>query len=213
MEQDEVWRTIDAERLRFADLLAQLTDAEWTKPSLCAGWTVRDVAAHLTLAHIRMPAVIVGLARARGNLGVMIRDTARRHAAAPTEQIIEEIRAMAGSRRHVPGITPLEPLIDVLVHGQDIALPLGRALPMPVGPAAAAATRICTNNSIHRARRKLDGFRLTATDTSWSAGEGRTVEGPVEALLLTLTGRTVAADRLSGAGAVDFTGRMATMPT
>jgi uncharacterized protein (TIGR03083 family) len=213
MEQDEVWRTIDAERLRFADLLAQLTDAEWTKPSLCAGWTVRDVAAHLTLAHIRMPAVIVGLARARGNLGVMIRDTARRHAAAPTEQIIGEIRAMAGSRRHVPGITPLEPLIDVLVHGQDIALPLGRALPMPVGAAAAAATRICTNNSIHRARRKLDGFRLTATDTSWSAGEGRTVEGPVEALLLTLTGRTVAADRLSGAGAVDFTGRMATMPT
>jgi uncharacterized protein (TIGR03083 family) len=213
MDRDAAWRTIDAERLRLADLLTQLTDAEWRKPSLCTGWTVRDVAAHLTLAHIGMPAVIVGLARARGNLGVMIRDTARRHAAAPTEQIIEELRAMVGSRRHVPGITPMEPLIDVLVHGQDIAVPLGRAHPMPMDAAAAGATRICTNNSIHRARRKLNGFRLTATDTSWSAGEGRTVEGPIDALLLTLTGRTVAADRLSGAGAGDFTARLAQIPT
>jgi uncharacterized protein (TIGR03083 family) len=212
MDRDEIWGTIDAERLRLADLLTQLSDEEWRQPSLCAGWTVRDVAAHLTLAHIRMPAVIAGMVRARGNLGIMIRETARRHAAAPA-QLIEELRAMAGSRRHVPGITPMEPLIDVLVHGQDIALPLGRALPMPVGAAAAAATRICTNNPIHRARRKLDGFRLTATDTSWSAGEGRSVEGPIEALLLTLTGRTVAAERLSGAGAADFTARMAQLPT
>ncbi|MCW2682475.1 MAG: hypothetical protein JWP33_388 [Blastococcus sp.] len=212
MDRDEIWGTIDAERLRLADLLTQLSDEEWRQPSLCAGWTVRDVAAHLTLAHIRMPAVIAGMVRARGNLGIMIRETARRHAAAPA-QLIEELRAMAGSRRHVPGITPMEPLIDVLVHGQDIALPLGRALPMPVGAAAAAATRICTNTSIHRGRRKLDGFRLTATDTSWSAGEGRSVEGPIEALLLTLTGRTVAAQRLSGAGAVAFTARMAQLPT
>ena len=34
------------ERLAFADFLAGLTPEQWAAPSLCAGWTVRDVAAH-----------------------------------------------------------------------------------------------------------------------------------------------------------------------
>jgi hypothetical protein len=51
------------------------------------------------------------------------------------------------------------------------------------------------------ARRRLAGLRLEATDTQWAAGDGEVVEGPVEALLLLLTGRVAAArDRLSGPG-------------
>ena len=42
---------------------------------------------------------------------------------------------------------------------------------------------------------------LTATDIDWSAGEGAEVRGPVQALLLPLTGRTKAAlPQLSGPG-------------
>ena len=51
---------------------------------------------------------------------------------------------MAGSRRHAPGITDMEPLLDVLVHGQDIAVPIGRPRTMPLDAAAAAATRVWT---------------------------------------------------------------------
>jgi uncharacterized protein (TIGR03083 family) len=47
MNPDQIWRVIDAQRAQLSDLLADLTDDEWRKPSLCAGWTVRDVAAHL----------------------------------------------------------------------------------------------------------------------------------------------------------------------
>jgi uncharacterized protein (TIGR03083 family) len=50
MDRDEVWRAIDAERVSLADLLDSLGEQEWEIPSLCAGWRVRDVAAHLTLA-------------------------------------------------------------------------------------------------------------------------------------------------------------------
>jgi len=35
-----------AERETFAGLLERLTAQQWDAPSLCAGWTVRDVAAH-----------------------------------------------------------------------------------------------------------------------------------------------------------------------
>jgi uncharacterized protein (TIGR03083 family) len=135
----------------------------------------------------------------------MIRDSAVRHATVPTHQIAAEIRGMVGSRRHAPGITDMEPLLDVLVHGQDIAVPLGRPRTMPLDAAAAAATRAWSYrwpfSTVWRARSRLEGLALVATDTDWSAGAGVRVEGPIQALLLLLTGRTAAAvPALSGAG-------------
>ena len=59
-------------------------------------------------------------------------------------QIIAGIRDMAGSRRHTIGVTYLETLTDILVHGQDIAIPLGRRHDMPPRAAAVAASRVLT---------------------------------------------------------------------
>ena len=134
----------------------------------------------------------------------MVRDTACQHATVPTQHLIGEIRSMVGSRRLAPAVTHLEPLIDVLVHGQDIAVPLGRPYRMPVGAAATAATRVWAYrwplSTAFAARTRLRGLELFATDTEWSVGDGARVEGPVGALLLLLTGRTVALQQLSGPG-------------
>src|SRR5437763_16826399 len=111
---------------------------------------------------------------------------------------------MAGSRRKAPGVSHLEPLIDVLVHGQDIAIPLGRTRPMPTEAAMAAADRVWPDLFPWRARRKLSGFRFAATDCSWSAGDGLRVEGPIAAILLLLTGRDAAWPQLSGPGAAEL---------
>jgi uncharacterized protein (TIGR03083 family) len=205
MDEDAVWSATDRERASLADLLDGLDADEWDVPSLCAGWRVREVAAHLALAHTGAAEAVRGLVRARGSFDRMIRDTALRHATAPPEQLAGQIRAMVGSRRHAPGITSLEPLLDVLVHGQDIAVPLGRPRPMPPAAAAAAAPRVWSMpwplSTTFAARRRLRGLRLVATDTDWSAGAGERVEGPVGALLLLLTGRTAAAaGQLSGPG-------------
>ena len=105
----------------------------------------------------------------------MIRDTARRKAAVAAPRLVAELRAMAGSRRLAPGVSPLEPLLDVLVHGQDIAVPLGRTRVMPVDAAAAAATRVWTLpwplSRAFRARSRLCGLELVATEVDWSVGE------------------------------------------
>lgn len=193
-DEDAAWAAIDRERGRLADLLDDLDPAEWARSSLCAGWTVRDVAAHLALAQSGAATVLVGLARSGGSVDRMIRDTARRRAAVPEPELVAEIRAMIGSRRRAPGVSHLEPLIDVLVHTQDIAIPLQRDCPMPVGAAATAASRVWSmpwplSRAFH-ARRRLRGHALIATDTDWTAGQGRPIEGPIEALLLLLTGRT-----------------------
>ena len=201
MDRDEVWRAIDAERVSLADLLDSLGEQEWETPSLCAGWRVHDVAAHLTLAQMRpLPAVVAAL-RARGNFNRMIHDTAVRQARRlPVEEYAPRLRAMAGSRRKAPGVSHLEPLIDVLVHGQDIAIPLGRPRPMPTKAAATAADRVWPSLFPWRAERKLGGFRFAATDCSWSAGDGLLVEGSIGAILLLLTGRRAALAQLSGPG-------------
>src|ERR671916_41265 len=78
MDLDDVWRSIDSERLSLADLLDDLSPAEWETPSLCTGWLVRDVAVHLTQAHLGYRDALVAAVRARGSFDRMIRDAARR---------------------------------------------------------------------------------------------------------------------------------------
>ncbi|MEU1282402.1 maleylpyruvate isomerase family mycothiol-dependent enzyme [Streptomyces sp. NPDC005805] len=202
MDTDQIWRVIDAERASLADLLDGLTPEEWELPSPCEGWRVRDVAAHLTLApRVGTGRALLEFARARGSFDRMVRDTALREAARPTAEIVAELRGIVGSRRLAPSTTITEPLLDVLVHGQDIALALGRRRAVPAEPARIAADRVWSRSWPFRARRRLNGLRLTATDADWRRGEGEAVSGPMGALLLVLTGRTGSAlPALSGPG-------------
>lgn len=208
MHRDDVWRAIDDERSSLADLLDDLSGPEWETPSLCAGWRVREVAAHLTLAHTGVGSAAVAMLRARGSFDRMVHDTAVRQAALPVAEYAVRLRGMVGSRRKAPGVTHLEPLLDILVHGQDIAIPLGRTRSMPVDAAATAATRAWRMGWPFHARRKLDGFELVAVDHAWSVGQGPRVEGPIGAILLLLTGRHAALAELSGPGAGALTARL-----
>ncbi|WP_433502607.1 maleylpyruvate isomerase family mycothiol-dependent enzyme [Pseudonocardia halophobica] len=211
MDPDQVWQVIDAQRRSLADLLEGLSDEQWQQPSLCTGWTVRDVAAHLTQQQLGLRDLLATLARWRGSLDRTIQEVARRRAAAvPTGQIVAEIRATVGSRHHTLGVTRLETLIDILVHSQDIAIPLGCRHDMPPTAAAVAATRVLSMRwpPPAPATRAVTGFHLTATDTPWSAGEGPQVHGPMAALLLVCTGRHAALPQLAGPGAADLTARL-----
>jgi uncharacterized protein (TIGR03083 family) len=210
-QADAVWDAIDDQRARTADLLQQLTTAQWEHPSLCEGWTVRHVAAHLTLQQQRVrdlagfigrhPRMLRSL-----TLNATIRDSAVIQAGVlSSDEIISRIRASRGSRRHNSFVTPLETLTDILVHSQDIALPLDLDLAMRPSSCTLAATRRWETragwlNMVFR-RLPLEGYRLTAMDADWTRGEGLEVAGPIGAILLLLTGREVALERLTGEGA------------
>lgn len=188
MDTDTVWEHVDAERAWLADLLEDLPDDAWQHPSLCAGWTVRDVAAHLTMAQSRVRDLVWPAVRAGFRYDRLIFDTARR-SPATNEDIVATLRGFVGSRERVPFITDLEPLIDVLVHNQDVAVPLGVDHPMPVAAAAAAADRVLSTPRPLRRWSPPPGVRLVATDVDWAFGTGRELKGPVQSHLLTLTGR------------------------
>ena len=201
MDADEVWRTIDRERGELADVLDTFTETEWETPSLCAGWRVRDVAAHLTLAQMRLREGIGPALRARGGFNKMIYQTAIWQAELPVEEYAPRIRAMVGSRRKAPFISDREPMLDVLVHAQDMLVPLGRTREMPREAAAVSAQRAWGMSWPFRVRKRLHGFRLVASDHPWSAGEGQVVEGRMQDLLMLVTGRDVVLPELTGGGA------------
>jgi uncharacterized protein (TIGR03083 family) len=210
-DEERAWQAIRRQRLAVADLVESLEAGEWRHPSLCAGWTVHDVAAHLTLQQLGPLDALAMVVRAPGGMNRMIREAARREAARTSpEELVARIRASADSRRHNVGVSYREALIDALVHGQDIARPLARTLPVPPDAAALGADRIWSKGWPFYPRRRLAGLRLVATDTEWTAGEGAELRGRLGDLLLALTGRGVAAlDDLDGDGVPELRRRLA----
>ena len=203
MNGEEKWRVITGQRRALVDLLADLDENEWERPSLCEQWRVKDVVAHLALTPqspglVRI--LVLGLA-ARGNFDAVNRDLAVAHAKRPPAELLAQLRELADSRRK-PAITTLDNLLfDTLVHIQDVVIPLGLAASMPLDAAREGAERVWRMGWPFWARRRLRGVRLTATDLDWTAGEGAGIRGPIQALLLLLTGRTEAAlPHLTGPG-------------
>ncbi|MFF0203439.1 maleylpyruvate isomerase family mycothiol-dependent enzyme [Streptomyces sp. NPDC005017] len=193
LDEEACWQAVDRERAGLADLLEGLAPEEWDRPTQCGDWRVRDVAAHLTVAaRFSRRDVVREMIRARGNWNRMIHDTGVRDGGRPVAETVADLRSIIGSRRLAPTTTPREPLLDLLVHGQDIALALGRDRPMPLAPARDAADRVCTMRIPPRPW-PLPRARLVATDIDWSRGRGEEITGPIGALLLLLTGRTEAA--------------------
>ncbi|MDG4669437.1 maleylpyruvate isomerase family mycothiol-dependent enzyme [Mycobacterium sp. 236(2023)] len=200
MDRDTVWQHVDRQRTEVADLIDAIDardPALWSTPSLCAGWNVRHVAAHLTHSTMSMPRMLVEAARSGFRFNAMMNRMATTDSQTPAE-IAATLRGAAGSRRHPPGTTELDPLTDLLVHSQDICVPLGIDRPMPADAAVAAAHRVWGMGFPHRAQKRWAGVHLVATDADFSVGEGRTVEAPIGDLLMVLTGRQIGAKRSSG---------------
>lgn len=192
-----------AERLDLADFLETLDEREWVTRSLCPAWTVHDVVAHLTLsARQTLGETLLRVVAARGSIERAEADWARGLAAEHTPaELIAQLRATADRDHRLPFSSPLDPLTDVVVHGQDIAIPLGRRREMTPAVVLPVMGHVWANGFYGRADRRFAGLRFVATDTDWSAGEGpREVRGRIGDLLLVATGRAAGLDNCCGPG-------------
>lgn len=207
MSTEEIWRAVATERTSLADLLAELPESAWNVESLCAGWRVRDVVAHLILAtRATLGWILVNLPRAGFDIDRGNHDTAVRLAdRVDTAQLLAEFRATVPSRFTPIRTTPADRLMDTLVHGQDIAIPLGITREMPAAAARTALIRVWEAGAQFRIQERLSGFRLEATDTDWSTGDGRIIRGTTGALLLLATSRAAAYPLLTGPGSEALT--------
>jgi uncharacterized protein (TIGR03083 family) len=97
--------------------------------------------------------------------------------------------------------------MDLVVHGQDVARPLGRRYVSSPEVVAACLAYVATNRFLG-APRRLAGVRLVSTDTGWTLGEGAELRGPDEDLLLVASGRPAGLDALEGPGRDVVVGRL-----
>lgn len=210
-----VWDLIRDERASLADAASRFTDEQWATPSLCAEWTVRDVLAHVVMTPVGEPRVwpmAKAMVAARGRLWTAGRDVAREYARRPPDELVTSLRRLAGSRRKPVFVDDANILLDLVVHGQDIAVPLGVIRPVPAAAGRLALQRAWSMGWPFHARRRLSGVRLRCEDGAavlWQAGEGPEVSGSAAALALLMTGRTAAAlPMLHGPGVAALTGRL-----
>lgn len=194
--------SIADERHRAADLIASLSAEQLATPSLCTGWTVHDVAAHLLMPLVTsIPRVAVAMLSSRFDFDRANVKLTAAVAARSDAEIVAGLRARANHPFKPPGLGYEAPLTDLLVHQQDIRRPLG--LPARLEP---DRLRVALDLLFGRAGNSLRGgrqypeLRWEATDLDWSRGSGIVVSGTAEALLMALAGRSVVLAELAGDG-------------
>lgn len=188
-ENDELAAETFAERERLADLLSGLGPDQWAHPSLCDGWRVREVVAHMTLPYRHSSLrVLAGIAAARGRFDVFADRIARQDTAKhPDDELLASLRANLRNPWRPPGGGQAGALSHDVIHGLDITGALG--LPSPPTERVRAVLDHSTVRSIAYFGVDLTSTRLEATDTDWHLGEGTPLRGTAAEMLLVLTGR------------------------
>jgi len=204
----DTWQMIRDARVRVADGLAELDPADWDKPSLAAGWSVRDVVGHMiATTHITPVTFFVKMLGHGFNFDAMANAQIREVTAGKTDsELVEHYRSRIDTRTAPPGPT-LSWLGEAIVHGEDVFRAVGGYLEHPAAPVLAVADFYKNSNLLIGAKKRIEGVTLRATDVDWSHGSGPEAAGPAIAILMAMTGRTAALDDLTGDGVAVLRGR------
>ena len=198
----ETWQTVHAERRRLAVDLSELRADQWSLPSLCPGWDVHDVLAHMVdSARTTRLSFVRDLFRARLDFDRANENGITRHKNQDPRQTHAAFEAALNLTRTPPAALATR-LVEAIVHGEDIRRPLGITAAYPDSAIHQALIyQLRTPVSLGGGRERAIGLRLIDHKTGESQGQGEDVEGDPIDLLLALSGRPVHPERLTGSGA------------
>jgi uncharacterized protein (TIGR03083 family) len=180
-------------------VLGGLPPGAWDEPSLCDGWRVREVVAHLTMPFRYSAARFAfELARSRGKFNRMADRCARRDAVAPAAELTAALRDNAEHPWQPPGGGLAGALTHDVIHGLDITVALGIERTVPADRLAVVLDSITAARSLKFFGARLAGIQLRATDSGWSFGSGTPVTGAAQDLALVVCGRRLPPGRVDG---------------
>ena len=196
-----------AERTELADFLATLTPGQWEAQSLCAGWRVRDVVAHVMSFD---DVSLLGMFRRaiRGRFVHINQVGVDELASLSTEQLLTRLQARLRPQGLATTLGGRLALLDVTIHHQDIRRPLGMPRHIPAERLRLVLAD-CVRSPELPGWRLARGVRLAPNDLDWSHGSGPEVTGPAEAMLMAIAGRRSAIGQLAGPGQPVVAGRLA----
>jgi uncharacterized protein (TIGR03083 family) len=206
MKDTGIREAIAAERRELAELLGGWPAPSWDRPTLCAGWRVREVVAHMTMP-FRYSAAKFGLEviKSKGNFSRMADRCARRDAAAGPGELVASLRDNQCHPWQPPGGGFEGALTHDVIHGLDITAALEAGRRVPEARLRVVLDTITRPRSIKHFGADLSGIELRAEDIDWSFGRGTPMPGQAQDLALVLCGRRLPAGRLRGELAARFT--------
>lgn len=195
---------VAAERRELVGLLETLSPQQWEAPSLCAGWRVRDVVAHLLYDAIPLHRYVISQARYRLDVNKLNNGLVDAERSTSPDQLLARYAAI--ERGTLSRYLPTVAIADLVVHQQDIRRPL--SMPRTIDP---ERLRLVLDHPDPFAFtwRNTRGLRFVATDLDWTHGTGPEVRGTGEALALAVAGRPIVLDELQGDGVRTLRSRIA----
>ncbi|MDQ1521595.1 MAG: hypothetical protein QOI55_2668 [Actinomycetota bacterium] len=191
---------VHAERASLGEFLTGLRSEQWTTPTWCDKWNVQEVVGHLTAAgNVTAPHFFAGFVRTGFSFDKFVEGDLRQYAAGSPVDVKARYDAIITSTRTPPGPAYVA-LGEVMVHGEDIRRPLGARGEHAAEHLVTLADRYKNTGAPLRAKKRIAGLKLIATDVDWSTGDGPEVEGPCMSLILGMVGRTGALADCSGPG-------------
>lgn len=173
----------------LANLLAAAPESTWDAASLCEGWQVRHVVAHVSMP-VRLTPERFGseMAAAGGDFGVLSDTVAARDGALPVPEHLAALRSPVLHAWQPPGGGAAGALSHAVIHSLDVTVALDRP---PVAPRDAIVAVLDQLTAADGAFFGLDltGVRLEADDADWSWGSGESVRADSGRLVSLLGGR------------------------
>lgn len=205
--RSDLWAVVHAERADLVDDLIGLPATGWATPSLCAGWDVGDVVAHLAAtATLSFPRFAVELVLAGFSPDRIVDGQIRAGRTRPPAEALYALRSAINSTASPPQPT-ITRVIEIVVHGEDIRRPLQIGHDYSTAHIAEALDYLAHNRR-SGGETRLSGLELNATDADVALGHGMRVQGPAVSLLLAAAGRRAAISDLTGPGLQQLAGRL-----
>ncbi|MCQ4118779.1 maleylpyruvate isomerase family mycothiol-dependent enzyme [Rhodococcus tibetensis] len=190
---------VAAEFSALADQLETLADARWDTPSLCDGWRVREVIAHVTMAaRYSGDEFMARLQDCHFDFTRLSNQIAAEDARLPTADLVAGLRSEVMQHWTPPGGGYHGALNHVVIHSLDATVPLGSTRRIPDEAIRVVLDDLTQGGGHARFGIDIEGRRLSATDMDWTFGSGNELCGSGEDLALVMCGRTVPAGRVAG---------------
>ncbi len=171
--ETDLQHRITTEFLALADTLSSATDVQWDKPSLCEGWRIREVVAHLTMpARYSQEAFMAELSACGFDFGLLSDTIAARDATLPTKELLANLNSQILHRWTPPEGGQLGALNHVVIHSLDATLPLSTLHRVDQETIRIVLDALTIGGVHAHFGTTIDGRRLEATDIDWAHGTG-----------------------------------------
>ncbi len=199
IDDPDLQAAVAAQFLALAELLSTASDATWDTESLCAGWRVREVVAHMTMpARYSEGEFMAELERCGYDFTRLSNEIANKDAGLPSAQLVADLRSDVLHHWTPPEGGYHGALNHAVIHGLDVTVPLGEARFVPDETIRVVLDDLTQGGAHEHFGIDIDGRRFEASDLDWSYGSGQPLRGAAEDLALIMCGRTVPSGRLSG---------------